>query len=230
VDEQDGADPGTLGVDDPWRASPVAEHWAPEVPRARTADTTGGGFGGAAAAAEEEAEVDTDLGGGAKAGEVAGGRDGAADAWAGEVVGGRGEAADAWAGADEWADAVAAAEAVERDEQAERAALRERRAELYVEVQHSPAFAEVRDRYRRFVFPTAVGFVTWYLLYVVAATTAPGLMVRQVVGQLNVALVAGLAQFATTFLLTWAFARHARRRGYQAALELRWTLATWAEQ
>jgi len=101
-----------------------------------------------------------------------------------------------------------------------------RRSAVYVEVQHSVAFGHVRNRYRRFVFPAVAGFVSWYLLYVVAATTAPGLMGRRVTGELNVAMVAGLAQFATTFLLTWAYARHARMRRDQAALDLRWTLAT----
>jgi uncharacterized membrane protein (DUF485 family) len=100
------------------------------------------------------------------------------------------------------------------------------RAAAYVEVQHSAAFLQVRDRYRRFAFPMVACFVGWYLLYVVAATTAPGLMGRRVSGELNVAMVAGLAQFATTFLLTWAYARHARLRRDRAALDLRWTLAT----
>jgi uncharacterized membrane protein (DUF485 family) len=100
------------------------------------------------------------------------------------------------------------------------------RAAVYVEVQHSPAFLQVRDRYRKFAFPAVACFVSWYLLYVVAATTAPGLMGHRVSGELNVAMVAGLAQFATTFLLTWAYARHARLRRDRAALDLRWTLAT----
>lgn len=97
---------------------------------------------------------------------------------------------------------------------------------VFQEVQHSAAFQEVRGRYRRFAFPMAAAFVAWYLLYVVLATTAPSLMARQVVGEVNVAMVAGLAQFATTFLLTWAYVRHARVRRDQAALDLRWALAT----
>ncbi|MFI8826697.1 DUF485 domain-containing protein [Streptomyces sp. NPDC053431] len=95
-------------------------------------------------------------------------------------------------------------------------------ADIYLEVQRSPAFQEVRGRYRRFVFPAAAAFLLWYLAYVVAATAAPGLMARPVAGAVNVAMVAGLAQFATTFLLTWAYARHARLRRDRAALELRW--------
>ncbi|WP_190623181.1 DUF485 domain-containing protein [Streptomyces venezuelae] len=95
-------------------------------------------------------------------------------------------------------------------------------AEIYLEVQRSPAFQEVRRRYRRFVFPAALAFLLWYLAYVVAATAAPGFMARPVAGAVNVAMVAGLGQFLTTFLLTWAYARHARLRRDRAALELRW--------
>ncbi|MEV6077425.1 DUF485 domain-containing protein [Streptomyces sp. NPDC052069] len=95
-------------------------------------------------------------------------------------------------------------------------------ADIYVEVQRSEAFREVRRRYRRFVVPAVAAFLLWYLAYVVAATTASGLMARPVVGAVNVAMVAGLGQFLTTFLLTWAYSRHARLRRDRAALDLRW--------
>ncbi|MER5792347.1 DUF485 domain-containing protein [Streptomyces sp. NPDC001980] len=94
--------------------------------------------------------------------------------------------------------------------------------DVYLEVQRSAAFQEVRSRYRRFVVPGVAVFLTWYVGYVVTATTAPGLMARPVAGAVNVAMVAGLGQFLTTFLLTWAYARHARLRRDRAALELRW--------
>ncbi|MBT2467262.1 DUF485 domain-containing protein [Streptomyces sp. ISL-66] len=96
--------------------------------------------------------------------------------------------------------------------------------DIYLEVQRSAAFQEVRSRYRRFVVPATIGFFLWYLAYVIAATTAPGLMARPVVGSVNVALLAGLGQFLSTFLLTWAYARHARLRRDRAALDLRWTV------
>ncbi|WP_345666960.1 DUF485 domain-containing protein [Streptomyces similanensis] len=95
-------------------------------------------------------------------------------------------------------------------------------AEAYLEVQRSAAFQEVRRRYRRFVVPAVTAFLIWYVGYVVTATTAPGLMARPVAGAVNVAMLAGLGQFLTTFLLTWAYARHARLRRDRAALELRW--------
>ncbi|MFD6613461.1 DUF485 domain-containing protein, partial [Micromonospora chalcea] len=84
------------------------------------------------------------------------------------------------------------------------------------------AFQEVRSRYRRFVVPTVAGFFLWYVAYVVAATSAPTLMARPVAGAVNVAMVAGLGQFLTTFLLTWAYTRHDRLRRDRAALDLRW--------
>ena len=95
-------------------------------------------------------------------------------------------------------------------------------AQVYLEVQRSAAFQEVRSRYRRFVGPAVAVFFLWYVAYVVAATTAPGLMARPVAGVVNVALLAGIGQFLSTFLLTWAYARHARLRRDRAALELRW--------
>ncbi|MGW3322064.1 DUF485 domain-containing protein [Streptomyces virginiae] len=96
--------------------------------------------------------------------------------------------------------------------------------DIYLEVQRSAAFQEVRARYRRFVVPATAGFFLWYVAYVVAATAAPGLMARPVVGAVNVAMLAGLGQFLSTFLLTWAYARHARLRRDRAALDLRWTV------
>ncbi|MER6199256.1 DUF485 domain-containing protein [Streptomyces sp. NPDC001586] len=96
--------------------------------------------------------------------------------------------------------------------------------DIYLEVQRSAAFQEVRSRYRGFVVPATAGFFLWYVAYVVAATAAPALMARPVVGAVNVAMLAGLGQFLTTFLLTWAYARHARLRRDRAALDLRWTV------
>ncbi|WP_437113568.1 DUF485 domain-containing protein [Streptomyces roseoverticillatus] len=102
--------------------------------------------------------------------------------------------------------------------------------DIYSEVQRGAAFREVRRRYRRFAFPAAAAFLLWYLAYVVTAIAAPGLMARQVAGALNVAMLAGLAQFATTFLLTWAYARHARLHRDPAALELRWAVTLETRQ
>ena len=95
-------------------------------------------------------------------------------------------------------------------------------AEIYRHVQAGEEFQEIRREYRRFVFPACAAFLSWYLLYIVAAVTLPGLMARQVAGPLNVAWLLGLLQFASTFLITWLYARHARDRRDRAALGLRW--------
>src|SRR3954469_8714515 len=95
-------------------------------------------------------------------------------------------------------------------------------ADVYLEVQRSAAFRQVRGTYRRFVVPGVLVFLVWYVGYVVTATTAPELMARPVVGAVNVAMLAGLGQFLTTFLFAWAYARHARLRRDRAALDLRW--------
>lgn len=41
-------------------------------------------------------------------------------------------------------------------------------------------------------------------------------------GPVNVAWLLGLLQFASTFVLTWLYARNARTERDRAALELRW--------
>ncbi|MDI9887903.1 DUF485 domain-containing protein [Streptomyces sp. HNM0645] len=101
---------------------------------------------------------------------------------------------------------------------------RHRASDVYVEVHRSAAFQQVRSRYRRFVVPATTAFFIWYVAYVVTATAAPALMARPVIGAVNVAMVAGLGQFLSTFLLTWAYARHARLRRDRAALDLRWAV------
>lgn len=98
----------------------------------------------------------------------------------------------------------------------------EDRCAVYLEVQRSAEFQRVRRDYRRFAFPATAAFLAWYLIYLVLATIAPELMARPVAGELNMAMAAGLAQFASTFLLTWMYARHARLRRDRAALDLRW--------
>ncbi|MFJ9696412.1 DUF485 domain-containing protein [Kitasatospora sp. NPDC101183] len=94
--------------------------------------------------------------------------------------------------------------------------------EVYRSVQASDAFQAIRHSYRSFVFPVTGAFLGWYLLYVAAQAAAPGLMRSQVAGPLNVAWLLGLLQFASTFALTWLYARNARTKRDRAALGLRW--------
>jgi uncharacterized membrane protein (DUF485 family) len=64
--------------------------------------------------------------------------------------------------------------------------------EEFAEVQQSAEFGELRRSFRSFAFPLTIAFVGAKLF-----------------GNINVALVLGLAQFVTTFLIAWWYSRHA---------------------
>jgi uncharacterized membrane protein (DUF485 family) len=76
-------------------------------------------------------------------------------------------------------------------------------------VQKSAEFGELRRAHRSFAFPLTVAFIAWYLLYVLLSNYAGGFMGTKVAGNVNVALILGLAQFLSTFLIAWWYARHA---------------------
>lgn len=78
-------------------------------------------------------------------------------------------------------------------------------------VQRSEQFQRLRKTHRSFVFPMAVAFLVWYLLYVVLAIYAPGFMSTTVAGNINLGLVLGLLQFVTTFGITAAYVAFANR-------------------
>lgn len=82
----------------------------------------------------------------------------------------------------------------------------------YAETQRSPEFVALRKALRGFVFPMTVAFFSWYLLYVVLSAYARDFMSIKLLGHVNVALVFGLLQFVTTFLIAWLYSRYAGRR------------------
>ena len=83
---------------------------------------------------------------------------------------------------------------------------------IYDQLHETAEFQELRRRFRRFAFPATVAFLAWYLLYVVLSNWAPNFMGHKLFGNINVALVFGLLQFATTFALAWAYARYMNRQ------------------
>lgn len=82
----------------------------------------------------------------------------------------------------------------------------------WTEVQASPDFVELRRRLRRFVFPMAGLFLVWYLVYVLLADYAHGFMSTKLWGNINVALVLGILQFVSTFVITTIYVRYANRK------------------
>lgn len=93
--------------------------------------------------------------------------------------------------------------------------------DAYLAVERSPEFADLRRALRGFVFPMTVAFFVWYALYVILSAYARGFMSVKIVGHVNVALVFGLLQFVSTFLIAWLYARYASRRLDPLAEQLR---------
>jgi uncharacterized membrane protein (DUF485 family) len=91
----------------------------------------------------------------------------------------------------------------------------------YRDVQLSPDFSELRRRFRRFVFPMTALFLAWYFLYVLLADYAHGFMSHRVFGNINVALLFGLAQFVSTFAITMIYVRWANREIDPPAAQMR---------
>ncbi|MEU2610786.1 DUF485 domain-containing protein [Micromonospora sp. NPDC007271] len=85
-------------------------------------------------------------------------------------------------------------------------------AERYLAVQRSDEFAGLRRALRGFVFPMTVAFFLWYALYVILSAYARGFMGTKIFGNVNVALVFGLLQFVSTFVIAWLYSRFADRR------------------
>ncbi|WP_433388762.1 DUF485 domain-containing protein [Micromonospora sp. KLBMP9576] len=86
-------------------------------------------------------------------------------------------------------------------------------AERYLAVQRSDEFAGLRRTLRGFVFPMTVAFFLWYALYVILCAYARDFMGTKLFdSNINVALVFGLLQFVSTFLIAWLYARFADRK------------------
>jgi len=82
----------------------------------------------------------------------------------------------------------------------------------YVAVQQSAEFQELRKRLRSFVFPMTIAFFLWYALYVLLSAYARGFMGVKIVGNINVALLFGLLQFVSTFVIAWLYSRYAAQK------------------
>jgi uncharacterized membrane protein (DUF485 family) len=83
---------------------------------------------------------------------------------------------------------------------------------LYLELHETAEFVELRKKFRGFVIPATIAFMSWYLLYVVMSNWAHDFMSIKLVGNINVALVFGLLQFVSTFSIAVIYSRFASRR------------------
>ena len=90
--------------------------------------------------------------------------------------------------------------------------VRERDARAYEAVYETADFTELRRRYKNFVVPWTIAFMAWYLAYVACCNWARGFMDHKVVGHVNVALIFGLLQFVSTFVIAALYGRFANRK------------------
>ena len=94
--------------------------------------------------------------------------------------------------------------------------------DAFIEVQNSPEFAELRKTFRGFAFPMTIAFLVWYFAYVLLSVFARDFMSQEIgLGHVNLGHAMGLAQFVTTFLITWLYIRHANNRLDPIAAKLR---------
>jgi uncharacterized membrane protein (DUF485 family) len=93
--------------------------------------------------------------------------------------------------------------------------------EVYNQIASEGDFAELSKRYRSFAFPATIAFMVWYVTYVICNNWARDFMDTKVVGHINVALVFGLLQFASTFIIAILYARHSTKSLDPLASKLR---------
>ncbi|TCC19565.1 DUF485 domain-containing protein [Kribbella speibonae] len=91
--------------------------------------------------------------------------------------------------------------------------VRERDARAYEAVHDAADFKELKRRYKNFVVPWTIAFMAWYLAYVACNNWARGFMDHRIGGShINVALVFGLLQFVSTFVIAALYGRFANRK------------------
>jgi uncharacterized membrane protein (DUF485 family) len=92
----------------------------------------------------------------------------------------------------------------------------------YEQMQRSPEFRALRTRWRRYIFTMSGLFLAWFLVYVLLADFAPGLVNTRLGGtNFTVGLLLGLLQFVSTFVIAVAYARFAERTLDPTAAQLR---------
>lgn len=82
----------------------------------------------------------------------------------------------------------------------------------FLEVARTEEYGRLRSIFRRFAFPMTIAGLASYFVYVIGSIYASEFMARPLIGSLNVGMVAGLAQFAVTWIWTAAYVNFANRR------------------
>ncbi|MDL4772725.1 MULTISPECIES: DUF485 domain-containing protein [Thermomonosporaceae] len=91
----------------------------------------------------------------------------------------------------------------------------------YAPLARDERFQLLKKKSHRLALAIATSFLGWYFLYVGLSAFARGFMARPVAGNVNVAILLGVLQIVSTFLLAWAYAAFARQTLDPLAAELR---------
>lgn len=83
-------------------------------------------------------------------------------------------------------------------------------------VEHSAAFVELIRAKARFIVPATIFFLAYYFALPVLVGYAPELMERKVIGNINLAYLFALSQFAMTWIVMVLYVRRARDFDVQA--------------
>ena len=83
--------------------------------------------------------------------------------------------------------------------------------EVYDRIAQESDFVELRRRYLGFSFPATIAFMAWYILYIVCNNWARDFMGTKVIGNINVALIFGLLQFVSTFVIAFVYSRYSTK-------------------
>ncbi len=92
---------------------------------------------------------------------------------------------------------------------------------VWVDTQASPEFKELRHKFRSFAFPVTVAFLVWYFGYILLTAFARDWVSIEVAPNINIAIILGVLQFATTFLIAWLYERHSSKNLDDASDDLR---------
>jgi uncharacterized membrane protein (DUF485 family) len=84
-----------------------------------------------------------------------------------------------------------------------------------------PEMVELERRHQRFVWPTTVFFLSYYLALPILAGTAPDLMGTKVFGEFTFGYLFALSQFLMAFVVAWVYSRWAATRMDPLAADLR---------
>lgn len=78
--------------------------------------------------------------------------------------------------------------------------------------QASSKFQDLKKSYRGFAFPLTIAFLVWYFLYVILTAFAREWISTPVIGNVNIALILGVLQFVSTFVIAWLYERHSSHK------------------